>query len=57
MLPSMIPFIEPLYHFPECRVDVFNGLREIVTKQWLRQALDGTKNGHPLPTGSLLLRD
>ena len=45
-------FIEPLYLFPECKVDVFNRYGEIVYRSnGYDNPWDGRKNGHPLPTG------
>ena len=45
-------FIEPLYLFPECKVEVYNRYGEIVYKSnGYDNPWDGRKNGHPLPTG------
>src|SRR5207342_2814945 len=45
-------FIEPLYLFPECKVEVYNRYGEVVYKSnGYDNPWDGRKNGHPLPTG------
>jgi gliding motility-associated-like protein len=45
-------FIEPLYLFPECKVEVYNRYGEIVYRSnGYDNPWDGRKNGNPLPTG------
>jgi gliding motility-associated-like protein len=45
-------FIEPLYLFPECKVEVYNRYGEIVYRSsGYDHPWDGRKNGRPLPTG------
>ena len=45
-------FIEPLYLFPECKVEVYNRYGEIVYRSnGYDNPWNGRKNGHSLPTG------
>ena len=45
-------FIEPLYLFPECKVEVYNRYGQIVYRSnGYDNPWDGRKNGHQLPTG------